>query len=645
MKSIRPFLRKLPGRLTAGVGTLLLFVGLLAFIFWVLPPMIESLTPTVVVEVGADGPTRPPQEATPKAGATKTPLAVVVTATPIRDEVISTPPATPRSRPAEEPVTLYEYAPSDPSSFDPQRAVDAAAIAYAENLFVSLTNTDLHTGNFVPEAALSWDISPDGLMYTFHLRSDIPWVYHNPVTGETRQVQDEVGRPRFVTADDFVYSIRRLCDPYVGDYYSSVIAPVILGCADVFNYGSQAPQALIEAIGVSALDKETLVIQMEYPTGYFLSLTSMWTMAATPQWTIEAYGEKWTEAGTIVTNGRFVLSEWIHNTRLTVQRNPFMPADMLGEGNIERRVEYIVPDKTEAYGLWLNNQLDTATVPEEELETHLDSFPSESQRVSDHAVFYFGVATTKPPFDDVRVRQAFSAAFDRATYIAEVRQGQGLPMRHFAPPGMFGAPAIDEVGVGFDPEYAREQLAAAGYPQCEGFPVIHILGYTGQSTLNWLEFSQATWEKHLGCDPDLLTFEQLPFAELLAATSFDAPLEDVPHLWTLGWGPDYLDENNWVGDVLWCHNIQNRSRRSCNETDDLIEEARVEINPERRQTLYRQIEEAFFGAEGEFPIIPLFMRVHYQAVHSWYRYIPAVFGGEQWYNGLINQEIQQVSRQ
>lgn len=641
MKPIQSFLPGLTSRIAAATGTLLLLAGLLVFVYFLLPPMLATLLPTVEVEVGADGPTR---EATPNADPTKETIAIVLTATPIRDEVVLTPPATRESRPVNESVTLYESALTDPSTLDPQIAEDAAAIAYAENLFVSLTQIDLHTGELVPEAATAWEISPDGLVYTFHLRDDIPWVYHNPVTGETTQVKDEQGQPRFVTAGDFVASIRRLCETTIGGYYGSFIAPLILGCAEVLNNyaGGTAPQSLIEAIGVDAPDEQTLVIQLAYPAGFFVSMTSMWVLSATPQWTIEKYGEKWIEAGTIVTNGRYVLSEWLHNIRVTVQRNPFMPADMAGEGNIERRIEQIVSDEVTAYSLWLNQQLDTATIPAEGLETHLDTFPEETLAVADHAVFYFGVATTKPPFDDVRVRQAFSAAFDRETFVAEVRQGQGLPMRHFAPPGMFGAPAIDEVGVGFDPEYAQEQLAAAGYPSCEGFPVIRLLGYTGQSTLNWLEFSQATWQKHLGCDPALFAIEQLPFAELLALTSFDTPLESVPHLWTLGWGPDYLDENNWVGDVLWCQNGQNRSRRSCTETDDLIAEARVETNPERRQELYRQIEEAFFGPDGEFPIMPLYMRQHYRAVHSWYRYIPAVFGGEQWYNGMINQEVQQA---
>ena len=169
-------------------------------------------------------------------------------------------------------------------------------------------------------------------------------------------------------------------------------------------------------------------------------------------------------------------------------------------------------------------------------------------------VFYISFRTTKAPFDDARVRRAFSAAFDRATYVTEVRQGQGLPMRHFAPPGIFGAPNISEVGTGYDPEFARAQLAEAGYPDCEGFPSVSLLGYSGQTTLNWIEFAQANWSENLGCDAGLIEIEQQSFSELLSATAGSVPDEQAPHMWTLAWGPDYADENNWVGDVLWCEN-------------------------------------------------------------------------------------------
>ncbi|NLG73789.1 MAG: peptide ABC transporter substrate-binding protein [Chloroflexi bacterium] len=551
-------------------------------------------------------------------------------------------------------VTFDAYSTTDNPPLDPQIGEDEISINYIENLFVQLTNYDTVTAEIVPEAATDWEISDDGLTYTFHLRTDIPWVYHNPVTGETTQsnrpIFDEEGNqtgeePAFVTAEDFVYGIRRACDPNIGSYYSGVIAPLIAGCSDVLNYADPAniPQELIDAIGVSAPDSETLVINLEFPAAYFLSMTPMWTLSAAPEWAISEHGENWIEAGNLVTSGRYVLNEWVHGVRRILLRNPLIPEDLAGSGNIERIVTNVVPDTGTGYALWLNNEVDTSAIPDTELAAHLEQFPDETEQDPTLGVFYIAFRMTKPPFDNPLVRRAFSAAYDRETHVSEVEQGQGLPMKHLAPPGIFGAPPIDEVGVGYDPELARELLAEAGYPNCEGFPQVTLIGYSGAHTLNWIEYAQGQWLENLGCPPDTIVIEQLPFAELLSATEASLPDEQAPHMWTLGWGPDYADENNWVGDVLWCEN-ENREKRTCNEIDEMIVEAREESDPDRRQELYRQIEEAFFGPEGEFPLMPIYLEIAFVADHAWLDNPTALFGGDQWYNWSIDWDAKVAAR-
>jgi oligopeptide transport system substrate-binding protein len=555
---------------------------------------------------------------------------VVITATP-EPEVIEA-----------GPVTFHGFSTTDIPTLDPQIGEDVVSINYIENLFVHLTNYDLETAAIVPEAATSWDLSDDGLTYTFTIRNDIPWVKYNPVTQETTQEVDADGNPRYVTAGDFAYGIQRACLPSIASYYSSVIAPQIKGCEDVLY--AEDPDAItqedLDAIGASAPDDQTLVIELAFPASYFLSMTPMWTLAAVPQWAIDEWGEDWVEAGNIVTNGRYVLDEWIHNVRRRIVRNPLMPADMAGDGNIEVFETNVVPDTSTGYALWLNNEVETSGIPDAELQGHLENFADETIQIADLAVFYISFRMTKPPFDDPQVRRAFSAAYDRETYVETVLQGQGLPMTHFAPPGIFGAPPIDEVGIGFDPAFAASELAAAGYPNCEGFPQVTLLGYSGQSTLNWIEFAASQWETNLGCDPSLITVEQQPFSELLAATAASTPDEDAPHMWTLGWGPDYADENNWVGDVLWCENPGNRQKRTCNEIDDMIVEARLEPDPDVRVELYSEIEDAFFGTEGETPFFPIYLRIAYVAEHTWLDRIPSLFGGEQWYTWNIDQAAQ-----
>jgi oligopeptide transport system substrate-binding protein len=534
-------------------------------------------------------------------------------------------------------VTFYSASTTELPTLDPQLGEDTVSIGYIENLFVHLTNYDLDTAEIVPEAATSWTISEDGMTYTFTIRTDIPWVKYNPETGEVTQEEDENGDPRFVTAYDFVYGIKRACNPNTGSYYSSIVAPNIVGCEDVLyaEDPENIPAELFDAIGVTAVDEETLVIELPFAAAYFLSMTPMWTITASPSWAIDAYGDQWTEAGNIVTNGRYVLVEWNHGVSRKVARNPLMPEDMQGGGNVDVFVTNVVPDTATQYALWLNGEVETSGIPDAELEAHLAQYADETVQVPDLAVFYIAFRMTKAPFDNVHVRRAFSAAFDRQTFVDEVRQGQGLPMKHFAPPGIFGAPPIDEVGVGFDPEYAREQLAEAGYPNCEGFPEVSLLGYSGQSTLNWIEFAQANWAENLGCSPDLITIEQQDFADLLATTKLDDA--EAPNMWTLGWGPDYGDENNWVADVLSCETAL-RMKRECNEIDDMLAEARVEPDPAKRTALYAQIEDAFFGPEGEFPFMPLYLRIAFVAKHSWVEYTPALFGGDQWYTWTIDTE-------
>lgn len=524
-------------------------------------------------------------------------------------------------------------------TLDPQIAADPVSITYIESLFVNLTNYDLRTAAVVPEAATGWEISADGLTYTFYLRSDIPWVFHNPETGETSQVRNSDGVPMFVTAGDFVNAIQRACNPTLGSYYSTVIAPQILGCDDVLL--AEDPESLTdedyEAIGAYALDDATLVIELAFPASYFISMTSMWTLAAIPQTTIDEYRDgSWIEAGTIVTNGRYVLSEWVRGVRSSLIRNPLIPADMTGGGNIEEFQINIVSDVGMAYDLWMAGKIETSDIPDGALQTHLDKFPDETDKISDQAVFYIAFAHDQPPFDDVRVRAAFSAAFDRELFIKEVRRGQGLPIKHLAPPGIFGAPNLDEVGVGYDPEYAAAKLAEAGYPECNGFPEVTLVGYPGVWVRAWIEFAQFSWKKNLGCSKDLFQTTQLTFDELPAVIAQNS--QDRPNMWILGWGTGYADENNWVGDVLWCGGRTN-TNRACTVNDELIVQAREELDPAVRIILYRQIEEGFFGLEGEFPLAPIFLRIRFVARHPWLSRIPALFGGDQLYTWVIDEAM------
>ena len=539
-------------------------------------------------------------------------------------------------------ITYYGTTTTDIPTMDPQVAEDEVSINYIENTFMHLTNYDLVTSEVVPEMATSWTVSDDGLEYTFTIRTDVPWVKYDQETGEVAIVELD-GEAQYVDAYDFEAAALRACDPNVGGYYSSVLAGVLAGCADVLYAEDPAniPAEAWDAIGVEAVDAETVVYTLSAPASFFVSMTPMWMMAPVPTWVIDEFGAEWTEAANIVTNGRYVMTDWTHDVSRKLMRNPFMPEDLYGSGNIEFFEINVVDDTTTSYALWLNNEIEESGIPSAELEAHLEAYPEETAFVQEMSVFYIAFRMTKAPFDQAEVRRAFAAAFDSQTYIDTVRQGQGQVMTHFAPPGIFGAPPVDEVGVGFDPEFAAEQLAAAGYPNCEDLPAVTLLGYSGESTLNWLEFAQASWEEYLGCSADQIILEQQSFADLLSATT--APDEEAPHMWTLGWGPDYGDENNWVGDVLHC-DFTTRIKRTCNDIDAKIEAARTEQDQAVRKQMYYEIEDAFFGYDGEMPFFPIFRNMGYSAEHAWLDHILANFGGDQYYTWTIDADMRAAAQ-
>jgi oligopeptide transport system substrate-binding protein len=542
-------------------------------------------------------------------------------------------------------VTLDVSSGSEISTLDPAAASDSVSITPIENLFLGLTDYDPITGEVVPELAVFDDPSElvDGTTWTFNLRDDVMWKQYDPATGEATSL-----RP--VVAGDFVYGMKRACDPRLGAYYGTVAAKVIAGC-EVVNQtdAEEVTDDLVfgDTIQVSAPDDTTLVVELQFPATYFFSMTPMWMIRPVPQETIEEFGDDWTQPGNIVTNGPYFVQENTRGVRRVFVRNNDLPQDLYsGDGNIERINTTLIEDPGTTFSLYQQNELDTSGVPGAELQAILadPEFANELLQIFDLAVFYFAFAHDKPPFDNVNARRAFSAVIDRETFVSQINQNRGVPMIHFTPPGMAHAPPINEIGVGFNPEYAAEQIEEAGFPNCEGFPNVEIVTYQGAG--DWAEFWAAGAEEHLGCDPNIFNVEQLEFSVLLEVIDADTPTQDRPNAWTLGWGPDYADANNWVNDVLSCTS-DNAFLRECTAVDDLINEAAQESDSERRTELYAEIEEAFFGPDGEHTIAPIYLRSGYTLVKPWYTgpfTTDGLFGGAHWGSRSIDMAAKLAAR-
>lgn len=550
------------------------------------------------------------------------------------------------------PVTSYFTSSTNVSTLDPARGEDSFSINWIENLFLGLTNNNpLNSFEIQPELATSWKIEDEGRRWVYSIRTDVPWVRHDPTTGETEKLRN-------IVASDLEWSIKRACDPRLGSRYGSIIAGVIAGCDQVnrSNPSTVTDEIVFgDMVQVEAVDDETLVINLQYAAPYFYGMSSIWTLRPVYREVVEEYGERWTDPGIIVTSGPYMVEELIPDVRRVAVRNPHLPQDLQGPGNVERIEISNVRDGNTTFSLYLNGQVDITGIPAAELDS-IRNDPEFSQYIVNNpetSVSYIAFDHSKPPFDDVHLRRAFSAIFDREGYIQQIALGNGTPMVHFTPPGMVGAPPTpNDPGIGFNPDYARAQLALSAYPNCEGLPPISAA--TGQGGGDTFEFIKSAAEEYLGCNPNLFTVEELEFSVLLEITDYDQPLQNRPNLWSIAWGPDYPDANNWVGDVISCFK-DNNFLRPCTEIDDLLQAAARELDPERRNERYFEIEALLFGrtengavvVDGETPFIPMAQSSGFSLVQPWYTgpfATDGILGGQHWDWRFVDQELQQAAR-
>lgn len=546
---------------------------------------------------------------------------------------------------AAEPVTVYNASTALIGSLDPQVADDVIEIDVIENLFLGLTDVDPVTSEIRPELATDWTQNEAGDVFTFTLREDVPWVKYDATSGTVTEI-------RKVTPADFVYGIKRACDPRLGATYTFVAAALIKGCDIAANIPTDQFKASdLDQVAVKATGNK-LEITLQGPFAYFLQTSGMWMMRPIPSEIVEEFGAEWVEPANIVTNGSFAVSEYDSDVSLTLVTNPLYVRGIRDEqyGNIERRVLIFVPEQSTTFALYNADQIDLAGVPSGDVDTVRESTELNqelSQRVN-LGTYYFAYAMEKAPFDKAEVRRAFSAVVDRALLVSEVNQGIGVPISHFMPPGIFGSIPLNTTFIGqpsnpgYDVEYAKAQLAQAGYPNCEGFPEITILTTAGSAPR--AAFWQNAITSNLGCDVSKIKLEQAEFSVLQAATTADASTR--PNAWFISWFADYADAQNWVHDVLGCK-TNNDFNRPCTEVDTIIDNAAKEPDQDKRAALYAQVEELLFGQEGEFPIAPIYIAQSYTVIKPWYTgpfETDAIFGGSHYELYTIDQTAQLAAR-
>jgi oligopeptide transport system substrate-binding protein len=460
----------------------------------------------------------------------------------------------------------------------------------SKQLFAGLVKLTAE-GEILPELARRWQVLEGGKLYLFHLRQDGYWSDGQPVT-----------------AQDFVVSWRRNLSPSMPPSPASLLFD-IKGARAYYEGLLTDP----EQIGVSASDDYTLVVELEAPVGYFLQILDLPQLMPIPAHKIKELGDEWTKPDYIVSNGPLRLKQ-----KQSAQRMDFVPnSGYHGSttGNVAG-ASLIIADPVETKNLYDSGQLDAVPVMQSGFTP--DDVSSITRRWPDEVVsspaantMYYWFDVRQKPFDDRRVRRAFSLATDQKILAAKTSAFMfSAATGGLVPPGIPGH--VPDLALPYDPEKARALLAEAGFLDGQGFPTSIIVS-TGDGVPRYLASElQRQWQKNLGLWIEFEVEELGYFAQRLE--------QDPPGLWLLGWLADYPDPDNylrvgsWRQTGYWTHPDYER----------LIEEARRLTDQGQRMELYRHAEQIL--AE-EAPVVPLVYPSNFLLVKPWVKHLPMSYVG------------------
>ena len=463
---------------------------------------------------------------------------------------------------------------ADPASIlDPIQVRDEGTSEYVVEIFGGLVTLDLDL-QVVPDLAEDWDISPDGTVYTFHLRDDA--VFHNG----TR-----------VTAQDFKYSFERAADPANASPTATLYLSAIVGLEERFQNEANEVQ------GVQVIDEQTLQITIEQPRDWFLAELTYPVAFVVDQRQIDSNPRGWTRSpnGT----GPFRLVEFNPGEQITLVRND---SYHLGRAKLERVIFDL------AFGSLLtayeNNEFHIGGVPPIELSAvQAGSSPlSADYRPQPRmSVGYLAFNLEAPPFDDLNVRKALAMTVDRER-INEVlfydtqRVADGI-----LPPEV---PGYDESvsSYGYDPVEARRLLDASNYAGNMPRIILSFSGAGGDAPTT-LQAIQENWRTELGIEVELQATEYSAFLRELRRGTFQ--------LFSAGWAADYPDPEDFIDKLFADDSPQNEQSYSNDEVQALIEAARAETDTERRFQLLRDAEQLILD---DAAVIPTFWPIDHLLV-------------------------------
>lgn len=460
----------------------------------------------------------------------------------------------------------------EPATLDPNLAESNVEFYIFNDLFEGLLRVGKN-GEVIPALATKWETK--GTVWTFHLRPEVKWSNGDPVT-----------------ADDFVFSWRRLTDPKTASPYGSYLASAYVLNAAEINAGGKPPSEL----GVKALDAHTLQVTLAEPNSYLLKQLVHFPVLPVNRKVVEQYGKNWTQPQNFVGNGAFKLAQWVVNEKVVLERNTQYWDNA---HTVLNKVTFLPLQGFPEVARFRAGEIELGYSAPPELYQQLKKNLGDEQLVTYPllSTSYFAFNNRQPPFNDVRVRQALNLALDKQVIAGKVLGYGQQPAWTFTPTGAGGFTLQAGVAAGWSQEQriaqAKKLLAEAGFNAQH--PLRFTLLYSNDATIKKIVIAaSAMWKKNLGAEVTLQNQERKVVLDNINNGQYSAAFSR--------WLADYNDPSTFL-NVFRSTSSENSAKYANEHYDRLLHQATAAQSPEQVQQAFQQAEDVL---AVDTPVAPVY---------------------------------------
>ena len=471
---------------------------------------------------------------------------------------------------------------SNPSSLDPQKATGNTAVPILNELFIGLMTLDAQ-GKLTYGIAESHTVSDDGLVWDYTLRDGLKWSDGAPLT-----------------ADEVVWSLRRLMLPETASRYAQFFYSVKNGRP--VNAGDAPP----ESLGISAPDSSTVRFELNTPDPLFPQALNSFSATPSPRHKVEELGTAWTRPGQFVSNGAYVLEEWVPGTRLTLKKNPYFYD--AGNVKIDTINFYPTQNLNTVFNRFRAGELDAVlNFPPEQMSWIKENLADELRISPTLGIYYFLINIKKPPFDDIRVRKALALAFDKETMIDRLLNTGVVPAYSFVSPVVDDYEIAEASIVNMTmPERlaeAKRLMTEAGYTADN--PLTFELAYDTQEENRKIAVAMKSMWSAIGVNADLMDTEFRNLNRKARTGDFD--------VMRWAWFSPFNDAAGYL-NLLRSQDRSNYVGFSNADFDALMNEVGTMSDPAKRNELMHEAEEILLE---DYAILPAYHYVSRRLVKTY----------------------------